>query len=223
MTSGTTRSCGNERGPSGKHACVRATAGRGEHHRGGRQESVSALIDQFNETGRVPERTNGSAAADRNRVRREPAVRELAGERLARNFQFAPVTLGGAGEVQLCPEQRRQQLITGRRLRFITRQNQVDFHAESGPSCSGHSTVIRLGSTDGHQRSGTDTLGITTQEFELASLVATPTEAGQVIPFYPESSAATDDRALLQRGRSRRKGGSVEVLEHDWHARHTCQ
>ena len=68
-----------------------------------------------------PQRTDGSAAADRNGVRLQSLIGELVGQGLARNFQFAPVTLSGACEVQLRPKQRRQQLVTSSHLWSVTR------------------------------------------------------------------------------------------------------
>ena len=69
---------------------MRATAGRGEHHCGRRDVLACALLEQLNETGRVPQRTDGGAAADRNGVRLQSLIGELVGQCLARNFQFAP-------------------------------------------------------------------------------------------------------------------------------------
>jgi hypothetical protein len=98
------------------------------------------------------------------------------------------MALGRSGVVHLSAEHQRQELVPRRllsELGCVTGQDKVNFHPQPNSRCGSHPTVIRLSCADGDQRLSTPGHGVATQELQLASLVATATQAREVVTFDP--------------------------------------
>ena len=102
--------------PPGDEPGVRPAARRRVHHRRRAHAERPALLDELDVGDDVPERADGGAAADRDRVRRGALRLEVGGELLAGDLQLAPVARRAADVVQLGAEQLGEQLVAGRSL-----------------------------------------------------------------------------------------------------------
>ena len=150
---------------------------------------------------------------------RSPSAKSCSVDGLPLDLQLTPVALGGSGEVQLGTEQRRQQLVAGGGRGAVTGEHEVHLETESSTGSSGHPTVVRLRRADRDERLRAAGDGVTAEELELARLVATATETGEVVALDPQPRPAVEHRTRLQR---RGEGGerrSFEMIEHDHHAR----
>ena len=133
---------------------------------------------------------------------------------IARRSQLAPVAVVGTRVVQLGAEQRRQQLVAGRRVGPVARQHQMDLEPEHGAGGRGHPAVVRLRGADGHERAGAGRQRLAAQELELARLVAAHAEPGEVVALDPQPPSARQLGPPLQRCRQQSPAMPGEVTEH---------
>ena len=198
---------------------VGAAARRRVHDGGGLEANVGALVHQLDERCCVAERTRRGAPADRDRVRCRTVGGELISEGVGGDHQLTPVALGGAGVVQLGAEQDRQELVAGRALGTLARQHEMHLDAEHGAGGRRQPAVVRLGGADGHERACAGDDRLAAQELQLADLVATHAEAGQVVALDPQPLPAGQFGPALEWRREQCERGTWEVTEHVPHAR----
>ena len=184
-------------GAAGQQPGMGPSAGAGVHHRSRPAAHRLALLRQLGKGGDEGRRAGRGAAAHRYGIGAPAGRGEIGCQLVLGRFQLVPGT--GAGEVGSRSEQRRQQLVAARRGRRLAAEDEVDGQAEPGAGGGRHPTVVGLTRTHGHQRVGAGRQCRTAQQLELAGLVATHAQPGEIVPLDPQAGAAREPWTLLQR------------------------